>query len=164
MTRRTPRAGRPAPAPRARAARGFSLLEVMMAFALLTVGLGILIAILGGGLLQVRQAGDASGATLHAQSLLDQVGVLGPIEPGESGGELDDGRYRWTMTIVEIEDPLPPPPMAADAPVETVGLQLGAPVLYRVQLDIGWGEDELARSLRFVTLRARIPEDAGTLP
>ena len=61
-----------------RAARGFSLLEVLMAFALLTVGLGILVAILGGGLLQVRQAGDATGATLHAQSLLDQVGVLAP--------------------------------------------------------------------------------------
>lgn len=157
------RTGLPTRAPTARRARGFSLLEVMMAFALLTVGLGILIAILGGGLLQVRQAGDATGATLHAQSLLEQVGVLGPIQPGETAGDLDDGRYRWAMQVREIEDPLPPAPTAAGMPVETVGLQLGAPVLYRVQLDIGWGEDDLARSLRFVTLRARIPEDSGRL-
>ena len=111
-----------------RAARGFSLLEVLMAFALLTVGLGILVAILGGGLLQVRQAGDATGATLHAQSLLDQVGVLAPIAAGTEGGELDDGRYRWAMEITEIEDPAPPVP-APDTglpPMEMPGRALGA--------------------------------------
>ena len=142
-----------------RAPRGFSLLEVLMAFALLTVGLGILVAILGGGLVQVRQAGDATGATLHAQSLLEQVGVLGPIEPGVERGRLDDGRYRWEMEITEVEDPAPPPPAALQdgPPLEQAGRVLGAPKLYRVQLDIGWGEDDLARSLRFVTLRARIP-------
>ena len=142
-----------------RDARGFSLLEVLMAFALLTVGLGILVAILGGGLLQVRQAGDATGATLHAQSLLDQVGVLAPIRAGTDGGALDDGRYRWEMEITEIEDPVPPPPTATtgEPPLEQAGRVLGEPKLYRIQLDIGWGEDDLARSLRFVTLRARIP-------
>ena len=142
-----------------RAARGFSLLEVLMAFALLTVGLGILVAILGGGLLQVRQAGDATGATLHAQSLLDQVGVLAPIAAGTEGGELDDGRYRWAMEITEIEDPAPPVP-APDTglpPMEMPGRVLGAPKLYRVQLDIGWGEDDLARSVTKRRLRARFP-------
>lgn len=142
-------------------ARGFTLLEVMMAFALLTVGLGLLVAILGGGLMQVRLAGDASEATLHAQTLLEQVGVLGPIEAGESAGELDEGRYRWQLRIDEIEDPAPPaaalPTDPNAAPIESVGRQLGQPKLYRIQLDIGWGEDDLARSLRFVTLRARIP-------
>lgn len=142
-----------------RRAHGFSLLEVLMAFALLTVGLGILVAILGGGLLQVRQAGDATGATLHAQSLLDQVGVLAPIRAGSDGGALDDGRYRWELEITEIEDPAPPPPAGETgaSPLEAPGRVLGAPKLYRVQLDIGWGEDDLARSLRFVTLRARLP-------
>ena len=46
--------------------RGFSLLEVMLAFVLLTVGLGLLIAILGGGLPNalddlVTQPGNAAG-------------------------------------------------------------------------------------------------------
>ena len=145
--------------------RGFSLLEVMLAFVLLAVGLGLLIAILGGGLLQVRQAGDASEATLHAQSLLDQVGVLGPIVPGSEDGELDDGRFRWRREITEIEDPAPPAPSGLDEPpVEAAGRVLGAPKLYRVQLDIGWGEDDLARSLRFVTLRARLPAAAEAIP
>jgi general secretion pathway protein I len=146
--------------------RGFSLLEVMLAFVLLAVGLGLLIAILGGGLLQVRQAGDASEATLHAQSLLDPLGVLGPIEAGHAQGVLDDGRYRWEMEITEIEDPLPPPPSPTPdgVPIEQPGRVLGAPVLFRVQLDIAWGDGDLHRSLRFVTLRARLPATAGAMP
>ncbi len=147
--------------------RGFSLLEVMLAFALLAVALGILIAILGGGLGQVRTAGDATDATLHAQSLLDELGVLAPIEPGRQQGESEDGRFRWTLEITETEDPAPMDPIdPVTAPAETVGLQpVGAPVLYRVQLDIAWGEDDYARSLRFATLRARLPaQPAGVVP
>jgi general secretion pathway protein I len=147
--------------------RGFSLLEVMLAFVLLAVALGILFAILGGGLNQVRNAADATEATLHAQSLLDELGVLAPIEPGRQQGESDDGRFRWTLEITEAEDPAPVEAVDPDAaPEETVGLQpAGAPVLYRVQLDIGWGEDHYARSLRFATLRARLPvQPVGALP
>ncbi len=139
--------------------RGFSLLEVILAFTLLAVALGILMAILGGGLTQVRGAADASVATLHAQSLLDEVGVLEAIEPGSRAGDFDNGRYRWEMDITETEDPAPAglsDPNAA--PVETVGLQLpSAPLLYRIQLDVSWGRDDLGRSIRFVTLRARTP-------
>lgn len=147
--------------------RGFSLLEVMLAFALLAVALGILIAILGGGLNQVRNASDATEATLHAQSVLDELGVLAPIQPGSRQGESEDGRYRWTLEITEVEDPVPPEPTdPATEPQETVGLQpVGEPVLYRVQLDIGWGEDDYARTLRFATLRARLPaQPVGALP
>lgn len=139
--------------------RGFSLLEVILAFTLLAVALGILMAILGGGLTQVRGAADASVATLHAQSLLDEVGVLEPIEPGRSGGDFDNGRYRWEMQITEAEDPAPvgiADPGAA--PVETVGRQLpSAPLLYRVELVMAWGEGDLERRISFVTLRARTP-------
>jgi general secretion pathway protein I len=139
--------------------RGFSLLEVILAFTLLAVALGILMAILGGGLTQVRGAADATVATLHAQSLLDEVGVLEPIEPGRRAGDFDDGRYRWEMEITEAEDPAPagiPDPNAA--PVETVGRQLpSAPLLYRVELVMAWGEGDLERRISFVTLRARTP-------
>jgi len=137
--------------------RGFSLLELMLAFALLTVALGMLIAILGGGLAQVRQSADATGAALHAQSLLDQLGVMGALEAGTSSGEFADGRYRWELEIARIEDPAPPARDPAAVPIESVGRQLGEPILYRVQLDVSWGEDDWARSLRFVTLKARFP-------
>lgn len=139
--------------------RGFSLLEVMLAFALMASALGILIAILGGGLGQVRNATDASEATLHAQSLLDELGVLEPILPGTREGESKDGRYRWTLEISEAEDPAPVAAVdPAAVPEESVGLQIaGEPLLYRIQLDVAWGEEGDTRSLRFTTLRARLP-------
>ena len=147
--------------------KGFSLLEVIMAFGLLAVALGILVAILGGGLTQVRDAGDASVATLHAQSLMDELGVLKPIEPGRSGGDFDKGRYRWDMEVTEAEDPAPV--SVADsgaAPVESVGLQLPSePVLYRVELGVSWGEGEFERRITLVTLRARTaPTPLAPLP
>jgi general secretion pathway protein I len=139
--------------------RGFSLLEVLLAFTLLAVALGILVAILGGGLTQVRGSADATVATLHAQSLLDEVGVLEPIEPGRTGGDFEGGRYRWEMEITEVEDPAPAGISDPNAPVvETVGLQRpSAPVLYRIALEMAWGEDDLERRISFATLRARTP-------
>lgn len=146
--------------------KGFSLLEVILAFALMSVGLGILVAILSGGLSQVRTSGDATEATLHAQSLLDQVGVLEPIEPGREQGDFDRGRYRWDLEITEAEDPAPRAESAEGVTlIETVGLQpVGAPVLYRVQLDVSWGEDDVPRTLRFSTLRVRYPAQPGATP
>lgn len=136
--------------------RGFSLIEVVLAFVLLAVSLGILAAILGGGLAQVRQAGDASEATLLAQSLMDEVGVLAPITPGRREGLSSDRRYRWTLTVAEAPDPAPPPAL----PVAQEAGALQGPVLYRIEVVVGWGEGEYARQLAFATLRARA-RDAG---
>ena len=139
--------------------RGFSLIEVMVSFVLLAVALGILVAILGGGLAQVRQAEQATGATLLAESLLAEVGVLTPIEPGSTEGESADGRYRWTLEVSEAPDPAPlPEDLLVLEPAELAGrVQVVAPVLYQLQLDVRWGEDEYQRELRFTSLRVRYP-------
>ncbi|HLS83155.1 MAG TPA: type II secretion system protein [Arenimonas sp.] len=143
--------------------RGFTLLEVVLAFVLLAVSLGLLTAILSGGLAQVRQSGDMSEASLHAQSLLAELGVLEPIVPGRSSGLFAEGRYRWTLEIAEVEDPSPPPELPlppADGPEA-----LAAPRLYRVHLLVGWGEGDYARELAFTTLKARLPDPLeGELP
>ncbi len=146
-------------------ARGFSLLEVIVAFALLAIGLGILIGILSGGVRQVRTAQTASEATLYAQSLLDTLGAAEPIEPGETSGEFDHGRYRWRLDISEYADPLAEAEVAADREDRRGrnGAQqprnlTPAGLLYRVALDVEWGRDDAVRRLRFVTLRALAPD------
>lgn len=142
-------------------ARGFSLIEVLLAFALLATSLGILVAILSGGLNQVRRSGDATQATLHAQSLLAGLGVLEPIEPGLQRGDFDAGRYRWELDIRVVPDPAPAAVPGA-TPLETVGLQpAAAPELYRVALKVAWGDEDAPRELDLVTLRARAPEPAA---
>ena len=140
---------------RASASRGFTLLEVLLAFVLLGAAMGLLIAMLSNGLRQVRQAQDETEATLHAQSLLDQIGVLEAIVPVRRQGEFDRGRYRYELEVTEFRDPMPVPEQEQPiAPAVTEG----APKLYRVALAIRWGTGQPAQQLKFVTLRARTPQ------
>lgn len=143
-------------------ARGFTLLEVMLAFVILAVAMGLLLSMLSRGLGQVRQSQEETEATLHAQSLLDQLGVLEPIVAGESDGELGNGRYRYRLEIAETEDPAPAPTTAL-APVDPTAA-LAEPKLFRVELAVSWGDRVRPRELRFVTLRARTPTLDGLTP
>ena len=88
---------------------GYTLIEVIVAFALLALALTLLLGTLSGAARQVGWAGDAGRAALHAQSLLDQQGISEPIQPGERTGEFDDGRYRWTLGVTPWTDPALPP-------------------------------------------------------
>lgn len=141
---------------------GFTLLEVMLAFVLLAAALGLLLSMLSNGLRQVQQAQGETEATLHAQSLLDQIGVLEPIAPVRRDGEFDQGRYRYELEITEVPDPAPTPE-PADRQVEAP-ITIGAPKLFRVALAVRWGAGLPAQRLNFVTLRARAPQadEAGS--
>jgi len=154
MTRARARSGS-----RARIASGFTLLEVLLAFVILAVAMGMLMSMLSRGLGQVRQSQDETRASLHAQSLIDGLGVLEPLVPGAREGSFENGRYRYRLQITEVEDPTPVPPLppgAADAPEA-----LGGPIVYRVGLEVRWGDPSPRRELRLSTLRARLPPLTG---
>jgi len=84
--------------------RGYTLIEVIVAFALLALAMTLLLGTLSGAARQVRWSADAGRATLHAQSLLDQTGVGEALQPGRRDGEFEDGRYRWSLEIVPYVD------------------------------------------------------------
>ena len=135
---------------------GFTLLEVMVAFVVLAIALGLLLGMLSRGLKQVAQAASETEASLHAQSLLDALGTLEPIEPGVRDGQFDRGRYRWRLDVAEVEDPAPPE--LSEAEIAALPIEgLGAPVLYRVVLEVEWGARAPAQRLRYATLRLRTP-------
>lgn len=133
--------------------RGFTLLEVMLAFVILAVSMGMLLGMLSRGLGQVRTSQDETEAALHAQSLLDQVGVIEPVQPGEQLGEFANGRYRYRLETTEIEDPSPAP--ALPPTVVDADTAINPPKVYRVSLDVSWGPPESQRHTRFTTVRAR---------
>ena len=123
--------------------RGFTLIEVIIAFALLALALTLLLGSMSGAAKQIRHADDAGRATLHAQSMLTQLGVGEALQPGRSDGELDNGRYRWSLVITPFVDPLKP---AAPA------LDVSAPRLLHVDLAVGWGESA-GQQLHWQSLR-----------
>jgi general secretion pathway protein I len=128
---------------RRRRARGFSLLEVIVAFALLALALTFLLGALSGAARQTRHAQHISRASLHAQSLLAQLGSEGRLAPGRAQGTFDQGRYRWSLDVDPYLDP-------ADA--RTAPAPVGAPQLRQVTLEVRWG-DAAGEAMRWQTLR-----------
>lgn len=124
-----------------RNARGFTLIEVIVAFAVLALALAIVLGTLSNASRQVRWSDDAGRAALHAQSLLGDTGVAETLVPGRSQGVFDDGRYRWTLEVAPWREPVAPG--EAPQPVDPA-----APQLLRLALDVYWGE---GRDVRVAT-------------
>ncbi len=122
---------------------GFTLVEVMAAFAIFAVLFGITLQILSTSISNTRRSGDFTQAALLAQSQLDLVGLEELPEPGIYNGQYDDN-YRWELVIEPylIDDDRG---IAYDEmPIE----------LYYVGLTVGWGEGRGERTARFETLRS----------
>ncbi len=83
----------------AREQRGFTLIEVLIAFAVLAMLLGAIYQTFSTGLIASARAERRAVAALHAQSVLAALGADGPISQGETAGELDGG-YRWRTSVL----------------------------------------------------------------
>lgn len=79
-------------------AAGFTLIEVLVAFTILSVALAVLFQSFGGGMRGVQSAGVYVGAAAEARSILQRVGVDIPVRPGELSGDLASGN-RWSVSI-----------------------------------------------------------------
>ena len=119
---------------------GFSLLEVLVAFSVLALSLGVLLRIFGGDDRLAGLAEEQSRAVVLAESMLAYAGVEKPLQPGEFSGEIDE-RYTWIMRVT----PFAPP---EDAPNEQLGFKP-----YWVELTVKWGDDNEPRSFTLSTLR-----------
>ena len=129
--------------------RGFTLIEVVVAFALLAFALTLLLGTMTRATAQVRRAELAGRAALHAQSLLHQAGVGEALVPGSSEGTLEDGRYRWSLQVSEWQDPDPAVAAVAASPLR----DLGAPRLLELELVVAWGEGGPRERLEVRSLR-----------
>lgn len=130
--------------------RGYSLLEVIVAFALLALALTLLLGSLSGGSRQVHNADLRTRAVLHAQSLLALTGVDTPLQEGRQQGQWEDGRYSWELQVSPFVEPRNGP-----IPASTTGAPAG-PQLAEVQLQVRWGE-RAGEQLQWRTLRLLPP-------
>lgn len=105
---------------------GFTLLEVIVGFAIAAFALIGLFRAGSGGLLAVESAGGVEEAVQRAQSHLAAVGAGGTLSVGRSAGE-DGNGYRWHLKVQPVPE--------AD-PVDRGGL----PELFDVEVAVSWGE------------------------
>lgn len=166
--------------------RGFSLIEMIAAFLVFAIAMGVLMQVLATAMRATRQSSDYTMAALWAQSKLDTVGVGQRIETGHSNGRFDD-TYRWQLDIDQVDPSNVEPPPQTSVGVANINQQTNANVaaaaaaasagvpppppfdLYQIDLTVIWGADSALRShsAHFGTLRAQNPDpnaNQGTPP
>ena len=121
---------------------GFTLIEVLIAFTILALVLGVVLPTLASGLSHERTARLATARVLEARSILDGLGFEVPLEEGTIEGRLANGEA-WTLTVSLISDEL------AD-PGESDKIDTGQRNAYLAELQVD-GED--GRTLRLKTLK-----------
>ncbi len=132
--------------PRCRARqRGFSLLEVLVAFSIMALSLGVLYQAAGGSIRNLAVAERQTHAILLALSLLD-------LHQGVPAGGLSvdgaaAGGFDWTFDAV-------PATALADDPGDDSW------ALYRVDIEVAWQDGERRRRYALATLLPELAPDA----
>jgi len=127
--------------------RGFSLLEVLVAFAILALVGTALFRLFSGGINNASAADDYSRAVLVAESVLAETASVQPLREGTTQGTFDDGRIEWTAQVV----PYNPPGVNPDTERGSDSMALR---LFRVSVDVAFDAPSGGkRSLTLATTR-----------
>ena len=119
---------------------GMTLIEVLVAFVVLSLSLAVIMQIFSGGMRNARLAGSYSQAVFLAQSRLAAVGLEQPIAVGEGSGQSGPDLH-WRVTVDPYDDG-----GAAD--------RLLLPSrLYQVRVRVNWGEEGRDRQVELASLR-----------
>ncbi len=78
--------------------RGFTLVELLVSLAILSIALAVLFSAISASLDRVRIGRDEALASALVQSLLARAGTDRPLSIGETSGTYSNG-YRWDVVI-----------------------------------------------------------------
>ena len=120
--------------------RGMTLIEVLVAFIVLSVTMAVIMQIFSGGMRNARLAESYSRAVFLAESKMAAVGLERPLAVCEESGQVG-GDMQWRVSVSPAED---------DA---TTNAQLMPVRLYQVRVAAAWGEDGRQRQVELVTFR-----------
>jgi len=109
--------------------RGFTLVEVVVAFLLLAVVLVTVFEIFTRGMSRAGELDNYSRALAIAQSEIASAGVEDALVEGEMRGESDDRQFRWVMSVRKYVEETADPALAA---------QPTPYALYRLEARVGW--------------------------
>ena len=111
-------------------ARGFTLIEVVVAFTVLALVFAVGFEIFSTGMSRAVDLDLDAQALGIAQSRLAAAGTEEQLKEGETRGDSDDHRFRWATTVTRSDegvDPAKPP--------------TGPYLLFRVQTRVDWRTD-----------------------
>lgn len=123
---------------------GFSLLEVMVALAILGMALVAIFGLFSGGLQAARLVKDYDQALLYAQQKLEELNHSPTLRPKVERGEFEGSHYRWDTEV---------------SPYSGNGWEDkdGSPVkMLQIQVKVSWPSRRGERTLELNTLRIMI--------
>lgn len=124
-----------------RACVGFSLLEVLVAFVILALALGVLMRVFSGALNNTVQARRYAQATMIAQSKLAEASAESPMQEGDASGD-DDAGFHWRTHISRL---------ILDEGYSELAEKL---TLFRIDVEVGWQKGAQSEGqVRMATVR-----------
>jgi len=122
--------------------QGFSLLEILIAFSILALSLGILLKIFSGGVNTAMVAEDYTIAVQIAESLIAKTGSEIPLKGHQSSGD-ENEKYHWSLTVS---------PFFLSG--EGIDPKNAAAQLYKINVTVNWGDGESDdRQIQLTTLK-----------
>ena len=83
--------------------RGMTLLEILVAFVILSLTMAVILHIFSGGIHNAKIAQSYSRAVFLAQSRLAAVGIEQPLAPIEDSGQVGPN-LQWHVSVVVLDD------------------------------------------------------------
>ena len=139
---------------------GFTLLEVLVAFVIAALAIGVMIDGVVGGLRSASAASQAQQATALARSRLAAAGaaITSGVPPGDSSGS--DGAFRWRVHVAATGTAHLP---RIDPVSEGVTTRTPEATLYGITVIVSWSAGTTSGRERQVRLdSARIGLPAAT--
>ena len=125
-------------------AKGFSILEILIAFVVMALVVGSLLRLFGTSVRNVTLTEEYSFAVQVAESRMQAVGAEIPVEKGSVDGEERGTGYRWAVTMEPVE---------LDEEQETFSLSIQP---YQVNVVVSW--DSAGKQRQFVLSSLRFGE------
>ena len=121
---------------------GFTLLEILVAIAIMGIALLCIIQLFGGALKNAKMAQDYSTAAILCSEKMEEVLLNPSIEEKEEAGEFDEPyrNFRWTVKISLFND-------------EEVIDEDSNIRLYKIEVKVFWREKNKEKSFTLTTLR-----------
>jgi general secretion pathway protein I len=126
---------------------GFTLIEVLVALAIVGLAVAAIAGVFGNGITGQEVASDAHTALALAEEQLALAGDKAALRPGTEKGTFAE-RFAWQTTVSIFAD---------GKDTKTTIQPDGAPLLYRVTVDVDWRSGRHSQKLTLSTLRLGTP-------
>ncbi len=129
--------------------KGFLLIEVVVALAILGIGLMVIIELFSGALRLARTSAEYTKAVNYARTKMEEITVKPAVQEGIDEGESDDKAFRWHVEAKKVDLLSIDKSVDYKPPIE----------LYQVKIEVFWKSGSKERSTSLESLKVAKPDE-----